>query len=235
MLAELNELFINVQTVSHCILLILDTIKTCRIYHANEQLQSQIVCKNEVTRRGHVIRRSVSTFLGSTNCLLIIRCLSKLSVCMTYVITFFARIRNLNLFPHINNAVLICKWSLQWNCPHFLIPSSTGKSAVFSDQSEQRKTCWLEYNSASDIWLTATHWLRPTRPYHKFNPLSSAIFEQASRIVNKTQGRESLLAANLYLYGSQEGFLPTRTMPVDWILQKYKIQHQLPCDGDKLE
>ena len=78
MLAELNELFINVQTVSHCILLILDTIKTCNIYHANEQLQSQIVCKNEVTRRGHVIRRSVSTFLGSTNYLpiiLIIRCL----------------------------------------------------------------------------------------------------------------------------------------------------------------
>ena len=78
MLAELNELFINVQTVSHRILLILDTIKTCNIYHANEQLQSQIVCKNEVTRRGHVIQRSVSTFLGSTNCLpiiLIIRCL----------------------------------------------------------------------------------------------------------------------------------------------------------------
>ena len=91
MLAELNELFINVQTVSHCILLILDTIKTCRIYHANEQLQSQIVCKNEVTRRGHVIRRSVSTFLGSTNCLLIIliiRCLSKLNVCMTLLSTF---------------------------------------------------------------------------------------------------------------------------------------------------
>ena len=81
-------MFINVQTMSHCILLIRDTIKTCRIYHANEQLQSQIVCKNEVTRRGHVIRRSVSTFLGSTNCLLIIRCLSKLNVCMTYVITF---------------------------------------------------------------------------------------------------------------------------------------------------
>ena len=219
MLAELNELFINVQTVSHCILLILDTIKTCRIYHANEQLQSQIVCKNEVTRRGHVIRRSVSTFLGSTNYLpiiLIIRCLWKRVHDTRY--HFFARIYNLNLFPHINNVVSRCKWSLQWNYPHFLIPSSTGKSAVLSDQSKQRKTCWLEYNSASDIWLTATHWLQPTRPYHKFNPLSSAIFEQASRIVNKTQGRESLLAANLYLYGSQEGFLPTRTMPVDWIL-----------------
>ena len=107
MLAELNELFINVQTVSHCILLILDTIKTCNIYHANEQLQSQIVCKNEVTRRGHVIQRSVSTFLGSTNCLLIIRCLSKRVHDTRY--HFFARIYNLNIFPHMNNFVFRCK------------------------------------------------------------------------------------------------------------------------------
>ena len=88
--------------MSHCILLILDTIKTCRIYHANEQLQSQIVRENEVTRRNHVIRRSVSTFLGSTNCLLIIliiRCLSKLNVCMTLLITFLHEYTTLIFSP----------------------------------------------------------------------------------------------------------------------------------------
>ena len=134
-------------------ILVLDTIKTCKIYHANEQLQSQIVRENEVTRRNHVIRRSVSTFLGSTNCLiiLIIRCPLKTECVQDIRDHFFARIYNLNLFPHINNVVFSCKRSLQSNCPHFLIPSSTGKSAVLLDQSEQRKTCWLEYNSASDI------------------------------------------------------------------------------------
>ena len=112
-------MFINVQTVSHCILLILDTIKTCRIYHANEQLQSQIVRENEVTRRNHVIRRSVSTFLGSTNCLLIIRCLSKLSVCMTYVITFLHEYATL-IFPPYQQ----CCLQMQMNITMKLHPFS---------------------------------------------------------------------------------------------------------------
>ena len=45
-------------------ILVLDTIKTCKIYHANEQLQSQrVVCIEIVTRANHVSQRSVSTFL----------------------------------------------------------------------------------------------------------------------------------------------------------------------------
>ena len=46
-------------------ILVLDTIKTCKIYHANEQLQSQrVVCIEIVTRANHVSQRSVSTFPG---------------------------------------------------------------------------------------------------------------------------------------------------------------------------
>ena len=117
-------MFIIVQTVSHCILLILDTIKTCRIYHANEQLQSQIVCKNEVTRRGHVIRRSVSTFLGSTNCLiiLIIRCLSKLNVCRTPVIPFLHEYTTLIFSPISTMLFSDAKDHYNQIAPIFLFP-----------------------------------------------------------------------------------------------------------------
>ena len=46
-------------------ILVLDTIKTCKIYHANEQLQSQrVVCIEIVTRANHVSQKSVSTFPG---------------------------------------------------------------------------------------------------------------------------------------------------------------------------
>ena len=143
MLAELNELFINVQTVSHCILLILDTIKTCNIYHANEQLQSQIVRENEVTRRNHVIRRSVSTFLGSTNCLiiLIIRCLSKLNVCRTPVIPLAHASFGILAYPPAPNFQK-CSFLLEFQISIYAMKK---RSAINSKGSDWYCRCQLQH------------------------------------------------------------------------------------------
>ena len=71
-------------------ILVLDTIKTCKIYHANEQLQSQrVVCIEIVTRANHVSQKSVSTFPGINELTPDHSILPKLSAYTTQTTTFW--------------------------------------------------------------------------------------------------------------------------------------------------